>query len=65
MIAHPLAAAVNSLLSFLGPDTLEYAVNPGIGKCGRVCGDRVRRQNPPGNNVTNFTKSHDFNETSI
>lgn len=25
MIAHPLAAAVNSLLSFLGPDTLEYA----------------------------------------
>ena len=36
-------------------------VNPGIGKCGNVCGDRVRRQNPLGKNVTNFTKSHDLN----
>ena len=35
-------------------------VNPGIGKCGNVCGDRVRRQNPLGKNVTNFTKSHDL-----
>jgi hypothetical protein len=40
-------------------------VNPGIGKCGSVCGDRVRRQNPPGNNVTNFAKSHDFRWTRL
>ena len=40
-------------------------VNPGIGKCGRVCGDRVQRPNPPGNNVTNFAKSHDFNSTRL
>jgi len=42
-----------------------FSVNLGIGKCGNVCGDRVRRQNPPGNNVTNFTKSHDFNWTRL
>ena len=39
---------------------VRIAVNLGIGKCGTVCGDRVRRRNPPSNNVTNFTKSHDF-----
>ena len=43
------------------------SVNLGIGKCGNVCGDRVRRQNPPGNNVTHFMthfiKSHDLNWT--
>jgi len=41
--------------------TLGCSVNPGIGKCGNVCGDRVRRQNPLGKNVTNFTKSYDLN----
>ena len=46
-------------------EELSCAVNPGIGKCGTVCGDRVRRQNPLGNNVTNFTKSHDFNSTRL
>ena len=44
-------------------ECLSSPVNPGIGKCGRVCGDCVWRQNPPGNNMTNFTKSHDFNLT--
>ena len=48
------------------PDTRNFqirdsSVNPGIGKCGNVCGDHVRRQNPLGKNVTNFTKSHDLN----
>ena len=41
------------------------AVNPGIGNCGVVCGDRVRRQNPLGSNVTNFSKSHDVNSTRL
>jgi len=35
---------------FLSPlqfvSSLAFSVNPGIGKCGTVCGDRVRRQNP-------------------
>jgi hypothetical protein len=42
-----------------------FSVNLGIGKCGNVCGDRVWQQNPPGNNVTNFTKSYDFNWTHL
>jgi len=46
-------------------DVLPHSVNLGIGKCGTVCGDRVRWQNPPGTNVTNFTKSHDFNWTCL
>jgi len=46
-------------------DGSTLAVNPGIGKCGVACGDRVRRQNPLGSNVTNFSKSHDVNSTCL
>jgi len=46
-------------------DGSTLAVNPGIGKCGVVCSDRVRQQNLLGSNVTNFSKSHDVNSTRL
>jgi len=41
------------------------SVNPRIGKCSTVCSNRVQWQNMPGNNVTDFTKSHDFNSMRL